>query len=145
MRIGEYKIYLLKQVKRNGWIRCLVWGTVKTILASVIYFFTIDYLWMRISMGLIWVGIASAAAIVVFVTVRTMKIWGPSRPLKIYLGLEIFAGALLIAQLPLLGFGLFFYDGLLTIVSTVIFTLTGYGVSLEIRDLKQPPSLSTNN
>ncbi len=127
-RIDTYRKIYLSRARRGAWIRCLVWGGVKVVLEGVAYFVKATNIWMRVSLGLIWVGILLAAVSLLYITIRTAKTL-PSPSLRTYTVLQILGLVLLAVQVPLLGFGLFFYDGVITIVSTTLFIFAGLGVN----------------
>lgn len=132
--IARYRILASKQLARRGWIRCLIWGAVKATLEGVAFFFGITNVWMRASIGLIWVGIVAAAIVLFITTKRSLKLLEQEKRLRVFLRLQIVALILLGIQLPLLSFAVFFSDGLVTIVSTFLFVISGYAVSVRLRD-----------
>jgi len=115
-------------------MRCLIWGAVKATLEGAAFFFGITNVWMRASIGLIWMGIVAAAIILFITTKRSLKLLEQEKRLRVFLRLQIVALILLGIQLPLLSFAVFFSDGLVTIVSTFLFVISGYAVSVRLRD-----------
>jgi len=132
--IARYRILLSRQLTHRGWIRCLIWGAVKAILEGVAFFYGITNVWMRASIGLIWVGIVAAAVILFITTKRSLELLEFEKRLRFFFLLQIIALILLGIQLPLLALALFFPDGLVTIVSTFLFVISGYAVSARLRD-----------
>lgn len=132
--IARYRILVSRQLTHRGWIRCFIWGAVKAILEEVAFFFGITNVWMRVSIGLIWVGIVAAAVILFIATKRSLGLLGFEKRLRFFFLLQIIALILLGIQLPLLSLAVFFFDGLVTIVSTFLFVISGYAVSTRLRD-----------
>ncbi|MEA3312263.1 MAG: hypothetical protein U9Q76_08610 [candidate division WOR-3 bacterium] len=132
--IARYRILVSRQLARRGWIRCLIWGLVKAILEGAAFFFGITNVWMRVSIGLIWLGIVAAAVILFITTKRSLELLGLEKRLRFFFLLQIVALILLGIQLPLLALAVFFFDGLVTIVSTFLFVISGYAVSARLRD-----------
>jgi hypothetical protein len=132
--LARYRLLLSKQVTRSGWVRCLIWGMVKTVIEGVAFFFEITNIWMRASLGLIWVGIAAPAVTLFIATQRSVKVLGFPGNLRVFFVLQIIALILLLIQLPLLALGIFFTDGFITILSTFLFVISGYAVSAKLRE-----------
>jgi len=135
-----YRLKLLSRDNRRGWMRCLVWGALKASLEGVGFLVRKTDLWMRVSLGLVWVGIASGVLVLFLTTRRLLRMPNFSRRLWGLSVLEIVGATLLVAELPLLGFGLFRLDGLVTLASTFMFLIVGYRISVELRNL---PPIST--
>lgn len=129
----RYQVLLSRRLARGGWIRCLIWGLVKAILEGVAFFYGITNVWMRASIGLIWVGIVAAAIILFITTKRSLELLDKEKHLRVFLLLQIIALILLAIQLPLLVFAAFFSDGLVTIGSTFLFVISGYAVSARLQ------------
>lgn len=132
--LARYRLLLSKQVTRLGWVRCLIWGAVKTLIEGVAFFFEVTNVWMRASLGLIWVGIVAPAVILFIATQRSVKLLGFPKDLRFFFVLQIIALILLAIQLPLLALGIFFTDGFVTILSTLLFVISGYAVSTRLRE-----------
>ncbi|MBN2378295.1 hypothetical protein JXM67_00625 [candidate division WOR-3 bacterium] len=128
-----YNSGLSRQISALGWIRCFIWGAVKSALEGILFFLQIDQWLIRLSMGLIWVGIFAAALTLFLATYRSFRLYKTFTSFRLYLALEIIAGGLLFAQIPLLALGLYFVDGLVTVVSALLFTISGYGVAVTYR------------
>lgn len=133
LAVSDYRDFLSRQINNNGWIRCLIWGLIKTALEGVVFFLQVDHLLMRISLGLIWVGIVAGGMILLLASLRMTRLVKLSKRLKFFFFLEIAGLAALIAQLPLLAWGLFFADGLVTIASTFLISISGYRVGMELK------------
>lgn len=137
-QIDTYRKMYLVRARRGAWLKCLIWGGVKVVLEGVAFFLKATNIWMRISLGLIWLGIALAAFSLLYITLRMDKLLPSPSGLRIYFILQIIGLVLLTAQLPLLGFGLFFPDGIVTIVSVTLFTFAGFGVNQVFRKADMP-------
>lgn len=92
----------------------------------------VDYWLIRIGLGFIWVGIFAAALTLFFATRRSMRLFTGVPGLRFFLGMEILALLLLFAQIPLFSLGFFFIDGLITALSALLFTISGYGVTTAL-------------
>lgn len=120
----------------------MIWGLTKSALEGVVFFLRVDHLLMRISLGLIWVGIVAGGVILLLASLRITRFMKLSTPIKFFYLLEIAGLAAIVAQLPLLACGLFFADGLVTIASTFLISISGYRVGVELK--KADPALFSN-
>lgn len=130
---ARYRHLLSRQIGTRGWVRCLIWGLVKAGMEVTVYFLGLRTLWMRLSLGLIWLGIAAPAVSLFIATNRTMGLLGFGPKLRFLFVLQMAGLFLLGLQLPLLGAGMFFKDGLVTLATTVLFAVSGYMVGSRLR------------
>ncbi|MBD3286857.1 hypothetical protein GF338_11040 [candidate division WOR-3 bacterium] len=138
IQIAAYRKVLEKQISSYGWIRCVIWSAVKSILEGVSYYLELDHLLIRIGLGLIWLGIAAAALTMFLATLRCIKLFKPGKRFRIWLVVQIIADLVLVSQPVLLIFGLFWIDGLLTAASAILLAISGYMIILNLRNAKIP-------
>jgi|GEM_PF-2600132 len=143
--VAAYRKVLAKQISSFGWIRCFIWSAVKSILEGVSYYFELDHLLIRIGLGFIWIGISAAALTMFLATLRLKKVFKTEKRLRIWLIVQITSGILLMTQPLFLIFGLFWLDGLLTVVSALGFTVSGYKTAMILEYAKLAPEESTGS
>ncbi|NLI99157.1 hypothetical protein GX441_10925 [bacterium] len=129
-----YHEMLFREITKAGWFRCLIWGSVKAVLEGFLHFLNVANVLVRVSIGLVWIGIIAPALVLFIATFRSAKILGFEQPYKFFIAMEIVFLVSLVAQLPLIFLGLFFHDGFVTIFSLIIVSLAGYNIK---RDLEQ--------
>ncbi len=128
-----YQDTLLRQITRLGWVRCIIWGAVKSLLEGFVHFLRIDSIIIRISMGLLWVGILAPGLILFFATYRSAKLVEFSSPIIAFIVVEIIFMITLAGQVPLFALGIFLPDGILTVLSIVLVTFAGNSVAADLR------------
>jgi hypothetical protein len=128
-----YQDTLLRQITRLGWVRCIIWGSVKSLLEGMVHFFRIDSIILRTSMGLLWIGIFAPGLILFLATYRSAKLLKFSSPIVLFVVMEIIFLVTLAGQIPLFALGLYLPDGILTVFSIVLAMFAGYGAASDLR------------
>lgn len=128
-----YQDTLLRQITRLGWVRCIIWGSVKSFLEGIIHFFRVDSILIRVSIGLLWVGILAPALVLFFATYKSAKLVKFSSPIVLFIVIDIIFLVTLAGQIPLLSLGFFLPDGILTVFSIILVTFAGYGAASDLK------------